>query len=54
MEIVTSVQPRAMMLALAWRRKDVRSDVRATWGRLFIVVAAWVKAVLDVIRIEFP
>ena len=54
MEIVTSVQPRAMMTALAWRRKDVRSGVRAKGDWLFIVVAARVKAVPDVIRIEFP
>lgn len=46
------------MPALAWRRKDVRSDVRAdvraTGFGLFIVVAARVKAVPNVIRIEFP
>ena len=46
------------MPALAWRRKDVRSDARADvrvmrFG-LFIFVAARVKAVADVIRIEFP
>ena len=66
MEIVTSTQPKAMMPALAWRRKDVRSDarvdvradvranVRAMRFGLFIAVAARVKAVADVIRIEFP
>ena len=50
------------MPALAWRRKDVRSDaradvradVRAMRFALFIVVATQVRAVPDVIRIEFP
>ena len=42
------------MPALAWRRKDVCADVLATGFGLFIVVAARVKAVADVIRIEFP